>query len=238
MTDRHLFPGAVGLTHLRVYDEATADGLAGGSPHVHLLSAEVYVPTRGMGSVQTYSAEGEREFELAPGGVVWFEPGIIHRLVNASSDLEILVVMQNAGLPEAGDAIFTFPTDVMANADAYAMAASLPDGTPGDRRRAAIRRRDLALAGFAELKTAGADGLAAFYRSALDLRRPVADHWEALLAGGGDTAAREARQRLADLRAGTIDSLLTARRSSTPGGDAHEGVGMCGTLRQYDLFAV
>jgi hypothetical protein len=31
-------PGAVGLTALRVYDWDAADGLCGGSPHVHLCA--------------------------------------------------------------------------------------------------------------------------------------------------------------------------------------------------------
>ena len=52
---------------------------------------------------------------LEPGAFVWFTPGTIHRLVNGG-DLEILVLMQNAGLPEAGDMVITFPPDVLADA--------------------------------------------------------------------------------------------------------------------------
>ena len=34
--------------------------------------------------------------------------------------------MQNAGLPEHGDAVLTFPPEILADPDAYARAATLP----------------------------------------------------------------------------------------------------------------
>ena len=46
------FPGATGVTRLWVYDWPTADGLAGGSPHLHTASAEGYVVLGGRGAVQ------------------------------------------------------------------------------------------------------------------------------------------------------------------------------------------
>ena len=36
--------------------------------------------------------------------------------------------MQNAGLPEHGDAVLTFPPEILADRDAYARAATLPSG--------------------------------------------------------------------------------------------------------------
>ncbi|GAB3933934.1 hypothetical protein GCM10027614_06000 [Micromonospora vulcania] len=51
----------------------------------------------------------------------------MHRLVNGGG-LSIVVLMQNSGLPEAGDAVLTFPPDVLADPAAYAAAAALPDG--------------------------------------------------------------------------------------------------------------
>ena len=36
-------PGAVGVTHLRVYDTPAPDGVPGGSPHVHFACTEAYV---------------------------------------------------------------------------------------------------------------------------------------------------------------------------------------------------
>ncbi|MFC7757364.1 hypothetical protein ACFQY4_04270 [Catellatospora bangladeshensis] len=83
----------------------------------------------------------------------------MHRLVT-DGDLELLVVMQNAGLPEAGDAVLTFPPEVLADPAAYAAAASLAppaeiEAGPqsgADLDLAARRRRDLALEGYLRLR--------------------------------------------------------------------------------------
>ncbi len=42
-------PGAIGVTHLRVYDSVAPDGLRGGTPHLHTACTEAYwvVPRRG-----------------------------------------------------------------------------------------------------------------------------------------------------------------------------------------------
>lgn len=53
-------------------------------------------------------ASGPRQTPLAAGSVDWFTPGTIRRAVNHSG-LTVVVVMANAGLPEAGDAVMTFP---------------------------------------------------------------------------------------------------------------------------------
>src|SRR5262245_36516433 len=99
-----LLPGAVGVTDLRVYDWPAPDGIVGGGPHVHLCCTEAYCVVEGRGLVQTLSADGVlREIALERQKIVWFTPGVIHRLVNLDGKLRILVIMQNAGLPEAGD---------------------------------------------------------------------------------------------------------------------------------------
>ncbi|MDQ3146190.1 MAG: cupin domain-containing protein, partial [Actinomycetota bacterium] len=121
------FPGAVGLSHLRVYDSVAPDGLAGGTPHLHTVCTEAYAVVAGAGAVHTLTTRGFREVPLEPGAVVWFTPGTIHRLVNGGG-LEILVLMQNAGLPEAGDMVITFAPEVMADPGRYAEAAGLPEG--------------------------------------------------------------------------------------------------------------
>ena len=54
-------PGAVGVTHLRVYDTPAPDGVPGGSPHVHFACTEAYVTVGGRGAVQTLCADGFRE---------------------------------------------------------------------------------------------------------------------------------------------------------------------------------
>ena len=142
----HPLPGAVGLSHLSAYDWEAADGVCGGSPHLHLACTEAYVVTGGRGAVQTLTAPtAYRDIPLEPGSVAWFTPGTVHRMVQGG-DLRITVLMQNSGLPEAGDAVFTFPPEVLADPERYAAAAALParygpgDGggrpaPPGSRRR-------------------------------------------------------------------------------------------------------
>ena len=121
------FPGATAITVLDVYDWVAPDGLPGGSAHVHLASTEGYVVASGAGQLQTLGERGYAETPLRPGDCLWFTPGTIHRLVN-EGDLRLFVVMQNAGLPEHGDAVLTFPPEILADPDAYARAATLPSG--------------------------------------------------------------------------------------------------------------
>lgn len=234
-----LFPGAVAVSDLQVYDWEAADGYCGGSPHLHTASSEAYVVIGGSGAVHTLSSCGAEEHPLAAGDVLWFSPGTVHRLVN-DGDLRLLVVMSNAGLPEAGDAVMTFPRVVREDPEAYAAAAALPDG---DGRAAAARaRRDLALAGYAELCDAvareGAAALADLHAQAARLvQHRVAQwqgHWEATVAA---EAARTRRQ-LAALAAGEVGAMAAASvvpGQPTPG---ERGYGMCGRLRTWDEDAV
>lgn len=231
-----LFPGAVGLTHLRVYDSMAPDGLVGGSPHLHLASAEAYVVTAGTGSVQLLSASGYRTVLLAPGEVVWFEPGVVHRLIN-DGNLEILCVMANSGLPEAGDAVLTFPPGVMADDEAYRHAASLAGAEVHDREAAAAQRRDLAVAGFGKLLIAyDRDGVAAlrtFLETAVARKREVLPAWERIVEMGPVLDANRTAQRLAALHDGRLDELTAARAWSTGTDGDHTGVGMCGRLDAF-----
>src|SRR5580693_4547563 len=119
------FPGAIGVTHLRVYDSLAPDGLAGGSPHMHFACSEAYLVIKGQGSVQTLSSAGFREITLRAGSMIWFTPGLIHRLVNTDAQLEIFAVMENAGLPEHGDSVLTFPPQHLHDEDSYLEVASL-----------------------------------------------------------------------------------------------------------------
>ena len=146
----HPFPGGTSVSHLSVYDWPTTDGaglVGGGTPHLHTASDEGYVVLAGSGSVQTLGPDGYAEHPLVPGTLLWFQPGVVHRLVN-DGDLEILVVMSNAGLPEAGDAVMTFPADVLADVERYRAAAALPvpgvdpRGVPGGSSSAGAGRSD------------------------------------------------------------------------------------------------
>ncbi|WP_235928554.1 cupin domain-containing protein, partial [Nesterenkonia haasae] len=145
------FPGGTSLSHLCVYDWDTPDGMHGGSPHLHTLSTEAYVITAGQGEVHTISAEGPARDPLGPGSLLWFTPGTVHRLINHGG-LEMSVLMSNAGLPEAGDAVLTFPEEVLADPEKYAAAVALPQGDDDAAKAAAARtRRDLAIEGYEQL---------------------------------------------------------------------------------------
>jgi hypothetical protein len=212
-----------------VYDWPTADGLHGGSPHLHTASAEGYVVIGGEGAVQTLGGDGYAEHPLAEGTVLWFTPGTVHRLVNADGRLDILVVMQNAGLPEAGDAVLTFPPEVLADGDAYERAAAAPadDG-------AARARRDLAIEGYLALRErVRADGPAALqplYRAAAALVRRRADRWRELWRAGALADAESTGRRLADLAAGRGDHLRAAAVHRAPAAGGPPRLGMCGRL--------
>ena len=109
------FPGGTALSGLAVYDWATEDGLCGGSPHLHTVCTEAYAVIGGTGSLQTLTRAGFQEVPLRAGSVVWFTPGTIHRAVNTDGSLRVLVVMANAGLPEAGEAVLTFPPEIVSD---------------------------------------------------------------------------------------------------------------------------
>jgi mannose-6-phosphate isomerase-like protein (cupin superfamily) len=226
------FPGATALTRLDVYDWVAPDGLRGGSAHVHLASAEAYVVLAGRGRLQTLGARGYAEAELRPDDCLWFTPGIIHRLVNEGG-LRLLVIMQNAGLPEAGDAVLTFPPEILADPAAYARAAALP-GDGGPAEDAARRRRDLAIEGYLALREAGPDALEGFFAAAVRLVAGRVPQWRERWQGGALGAA-ELTGRHLDLIAGGDAAHLAdgVLRRSRLGGHGPRSYGMCGVLSRY-----
>lgn len=68
------FPGGVAVSHLRVYDSASVDGLAGGTPHCHTACTEAYAVIGGRGRVATLGGDGYRETPLEAGSFAWFTP--------------------------------------------------------------------------------------------------------------------------------------------------------------------
>jgi hypothetical protein len=244
------FPGGTAVSRVRVYDWPTTDGVHGGSPHLHTVSTEGYVVVGGHGSVQTLSAGGYQEHPLTPGTMLWFTPGTVHRLVSNSppaprrgappppgDDLEILVVMSNAGLPEAGDAVFTFPPAVLADPEAYAAAATLP--VVGDAEalaKAARRRRDLAVEGYLALRdrvhAEGPEALTELYQTAAALVRDRVGHWRALWREGPLARAVDTGDHLDVLADGRSGHLATATvRTGAPTGTRF---GMCGHLSGWE----
>jgi hypothetical protein len=85
--------------------------------------------------------------------------------------------MQNGGLPEAGDAVMTFPSQHLASPEAYRDAASIVDTSGAPSADLARRRRDLALRGFRILKDGEPGALQEFRRRAAALVAPYLDRW-------------------------------------------------------------
>lgn len=229
------FPGAVGVSHLRVYDWEAPDGLRGGTPHVHSVCTEAYAVAAGSGAVHALTSEGFREIPLEPGTFVWFTPGTIHRLVN-HGDLEIFVVMQNAGLPEAGDMVITFPDDVLADPAAYAAAASLPEEerTTAGSGEAARRRRDHAIEGFARIREEGDQGLQRFHERVARLMAPRAASWFSMWERGPLSAVERTGEQLARLvERGDAPHLAEASVHRLPPAGDERRMGCCGTLGVY-----
>jgi mannose-6-phosphate isomerase-like protein (cupin superfamily) len=231
------FPGATSVSALDVYDGVAPDGLAGGTPHLHTVSSEAYLVIGGRGRLHTIDGAGVfAERALEPGDLVWFDPGVIHRAVN-DGGLAVRVIMQNAGLPEAGDAVMTFPDDVLVDPVRYADAAALPGpaASDADRLAAAVARRDLAVEGYRALFGSGGrvdlDRLARLHERAVALVRPRVPEWRERWAAGALAAARETGDRLDALAAGRDPGLSGARVAEAS--DAPD-YGMCGLLRRYD----
>jgi mannose-6-phosphate isomerase-like protein (cupin superfamily) len=232
------FPGAIGVTHLRVYDSLAPDGLAGGSPHMHFACSEAYLVIKGQGFVQTLSSTGFREITLRAGSMIWFTPGLIHRLVNTDAQLEIFAVMENAGLPEHGDSVLTFPSKYLQDEDSYRQSASLDSAelTPGDQQDAARTRRDLAVQGFQILRAELEKGsLENFYQQAACLAQSKEPGWRKIWEAGPMKTIQRTGTFLNKLNLGTSDYLNEGRVFEIPIDPEHElrKLGMCGTLRPY-----
>lgn len=228
------FPGATGVTLLDVYDWACPDGVRGGSAHIHLASTEGYVVLRGEGRLQTLGARGYTEVPLRPGDCLWFTPGTVHRLVNDDGQLRILVVMQNSGLPEAGDCVLTFPPEVLADPGRYAAAATLDPGALEDSAR---RRRDLAIEGFLALREQvtrdGPAGLEDFLAAAVRLAAGRVPGWRRRWQSQAAAVAGLTGQHLDDIEAMRPGHLLAGSLLRIPQPAGPRGFGMCGRLTVY-----
>ena len=227
-------PGGVAISHLSVYDWPAADGACGGTPHMHLACSEAYVVTGGRGAVQTLTASGYEVTPLQAGTVAWFTPGTIHRLVN-EGDLRITVLMQNSGLPEAGDAVLTLPPEYLTDPETYARACAIPADAPEEEQeRCARARRDLALEGYRALRAAeGPQPLAAFHRAAAALVRPRIAEWRERWRQGAEASAAATGAQLDWLERAEAPHLTDAAvRAEQP--VAHGKFGMCGRLDVYE----
>jgi hypothetical protein len=212
-----------------VYRWPAEDGRCGGSPHIHLTCTEAYVTVSGTGSLQTLTTDGLKEVPLSAGTVVWFGPGTVHRAINGDGDLQVIVIMQNGGLPEAGDAVLTYPAEVLDDPEVY------------HRQRSPRERRDLAVQGFRELAGAVESGdgkaLVRFYKQAAALVADKLDDWSARWRTGAFEAARRTGEHIGALRSGDISHLLLGAgiRTMQAPDPADQRYGMCGMLDVYPV---
>lgn len=231
------FPGGTSLSHLCVYDWETADGLHGGSPHLHTLSIEAYVVTSGRGEVHTISAAGPARDDLAAGSLLWFTPGTVHRLIN-HDQLQMQVIMSNAGLPEAGDAVLTFPEEILADPQRYREAVALPaEGDDAARAEAARTRRDLALTGYEQLlgriESQGPEAMEHFHELAVNLVRPRIGDWQQIWARTVEAETERTRAQLLALGAGDGAHLREAAVIRGEPRPEPRLWGMCGRLQTW-----
>ncbi len=218
-------PGGVGISQLSVYPQS-------GSPHMHLCCSESYVVVDGLGEVQTLTLSGYQETQLQPGAVVWFRPGTIHRLIN-HGNLRIVVLMQNSGLPEAGDAVLTFPPEVLADRLAYTAAVTLaPSGVDS-----VYQRRELAVEGFETLRDAAVKGdfgpLREFHAAAIRLVSPQLPAWRERWAAGAKRMADDTGRQIESLLAGEAPHLEQAEVFELAVPTEVGRRGMCGFLNTY-----
>jgi hypothetical protein len=229
-----LFPAGTAVTHLTVYDWTAPDGLPGGSAHIHLACTEGYVVLGGTGRLQTLSRDGFAETPLTPMTVAWFSPGVVHRLIN-DGGLQILAVMQNGGLPEAGDSVLTFPPAYLAEPATYRSVAAL-DQDAEEAAAAARRRQSLAVQGFLALRERverdGPDALEEFYTAAAALVRAQVPAWSDIWRRGPLAAALRTGAHLDALLSGQHEHLGQGRLTA-PGPPAGRTYGMCGRLAAY-----
>lgn len=234
-----VLPGGIGISKLTVYDIEAPDGLVGGTPHVHLACSEGYYVIAGTGAVQTLNAKAYTETPLQAGTVVWFDPGTIHRLVN-DGGLQILTLMSNSGLPEAGDAVLTLPPEHLTDRETYLRATALT-GEGEARTPSAMARRDLALQGYAVLRERyAAEGPAAlddFYAAAIRIVRPQLADWRKRWEQGARRLADETGAALDALEAGTAPHLQSAALHELHTPTEFGRHGMCGRLDIYDTQA-
>lgn len=226
-------PGATLMTRLKVYDTPTPDGQIGGTPHLHLVCTEMYVVLSGSGAVELMNKDGFSRVELQQNESLLFSPGTIHRLINPNRDLEILVIMQNSGLPERGDNVVTFTEEWLATDSAYSEAMRISSVED------AYQRRNRGVEGFMELKSAfetsletGQNALRKFYDYALARTANRHQEWQDIVENGAVLATNESLAQIDHLKQQDASYLWNSDHAFIANHDAPTP-GFCGHLNRY-----
>jgi mannose-6-phosphate isomerase-like protein (cupin superfamily) len=226
-------PGSIAISRLQVYDTPDPDGQRGGTPHVHLLCAEMYFALEGSGAVELIDGNGFSCVELRPYTALSFSPGTIHRLINSSGDLQILVIMQNSGLPERGDNVVVFSEAWLNNDDKFREAMSVTSVTD------AYQRRDRGVEGFLQLKAAfdkdlesGRAALLRFFTLAEQRTAHFRPEWRQIVQGGAGAALQRSLDQLQSLQNADISYLLRTQHQLIPAREP-SAIGFCGRLDRY-----
>lgn len=229
-------PGAGAAVRVKVYDQPTVDGKIGGTPHVHLLTTEMYVVLAGSGAVEVIDTEGCRTIELQGHDALVFTPGTIHRLLNPNRNLELLVIEQG-GFPQHGDAVVCLPLEVLSDSQRYAEVRTVK--TIAD----AMRRQALAVEGFNRIRQAfarspeeGRAMLSRFYRACHACTADLYSTWESVLQEGLVAEVMQCMSRLDALTKGDWQHLSETRQRLLRG-KAYDGIGYCGYLDKYGTVA-
>jgi mannose-6-phosphate isomerase-like protein (cupin superfamily) len=226
-------PGSSLMSRLKVYGTAAIDGQIGGTPHVHLLCTEMYLVLGGSGAVEIIDKNGFSRVDLGQHDALLFSEGTIHRLINPNGDLEILVIMQNSGLPERGDNVVCFAENYLANDTVYAQAMRV------STLEEAYQRRNRGVEGFLELKGAfarsQAEGQAAlerFYTFAAERTKNRHDEWQRIVQAGAMSAAQESQEHLDALAKQNFDYLSQSNFHLIKAKET-QALGFCGHLDRY-----
>src|SRR5262249_23066720 len=149
-----------------------------------------------------------------------FTPGTIHRLINPNRDLELLVVMQNSGLPERGDNVVTFTDEYLADDDSYRDAMTIQSVEE------AYCRRDRGVEGFLQLKAAFERGVAADQRALMHfyaqaVRRAAAKYpdWKRVIEQGALAEALQSLQQVQSLPSHDFNYLFQSQHQLISAGD-------------------
>jgi mannose-6-phosphate isomerase-like protein (cupin superfamily) len=226
-------PGATLVTRLKVYDTLSPDGQRGGTPHFHFLCTEMYFLLAGSGSVELLDRNGFSKVDLFPHSALIFSPGTLHRLINPNRDMELLVIMQNSGLPERGDNVVTFPPEILGDDQRFAQAMKVSSVED------AYRRRDLGVEGFVQIKSAfekspaqGRAALDKFYKLACARTKPLRGQWRDIVKNGAKAEAEMSLQHLAALAKNKTDYLFQSQHHLIHAAD-YSKPGFCGHLNRY-----